>query len=236
VEEALDLIARSPATAHHVSEQLATYFMGDTPPTAVIDRMTATWQRSDGDIAQVLRTMIRAPEFKQSLGTMFKDPVHYAISSVRLMYGDKVIVNAQPIINWLNRMGQGLYARETPDGYPMDSAAWTGPGQMSVRFEIARQIGGGAAGLFKPPAPPAAVAAVGMGEASAMMAGAPSAVAAPPTRPAVPIPPLPKLQTAAYYSTIAPALAGQTKAALTQATSPQQWNALFLSSPEFMHR
>lgn len=69
-----------------------------------------------------------------------------------------------------------------------------------------------------------------------MMAGAPSAVAAPPTRPAVPIPPLPKLQTAAYYSTIAPALAGQTKAALTRATSPQQWNALFLSSPEFMHR
>jgi uncharacterized protein (DUF1800 family) len=236
VEEALDLIARSPATARHVSEQLATYFMGDNPPAAVVDRMTATWQKSDGDIAQVLRTMIRAPEFKQSLGTMFKDPVHYAISSVRLMYGDKVIVNAQPIINWLNRMGQGLYARETPDGYPMDSAAWTGPGQMSVRFEIARQIGGGAAGLFKPPAPPAAVAAVGMGEASAMMAGAPSAVAAPPTRPAVPIPPLPKLQTAAYYSTIAPALAGQTKAALTQATSPQQWNALFLSSPEFMHR
>jgi hypothetical protein len=223
--------------------------MGDTPPAAVIDRMTATWQKSDGDIAQVLRTMIRAPEFKQSLGTMFKDPVHYAISSVRLMYGDKVIVNAQPIINWLNRMGQGLYARETPDGYPLASAAWTGPGQMSVRFEIARQIGGGAAGLFKPPAPPAAVAAVGMGGAPApamagpmasemMASGAPPAapLTAPPARPAVPIPPLPKLQTAAYYSAIAPALAGQTKAALTQASSPQQWNALFLSSPEFMHR
>jgi uncharacterized protein (DUF1800 family) len=239
VEEALDLIARSPATARHVSEQLATYFMGDNPPAAVIDRMTATWQKSDGDIGQVLRTMIRAPEFKQSLGTMFKDPVHYAVSSVRLMYGDKVIVNAQPIINWLNRMGQGLYARETPDGYPMASAAWTGPGQMSVRFEIARQIGGGAAGLFKPPVPPAAVAAVGMGEASAMagpMASGMAPVTAPPAAPVVSIPALPKLQTAAYYSAIAPALAGQTKAALTQATSPQQWNALFLSSPEFMHR
>jgi uncharacterized protein (DUF1800 family) len=247
VEEALDLIARSPATARHVSEQLATYFMGDNPPAAVVDRMTATWQKSDGDIAQVLRTMIRAPEFRQSLGTVFKDPVHYAISSVRLMYGNKVIVNAQPIIGWLNRMGQGLYARETPDGYPMASAAWTGPGQMSVRFEIARQIGGGAAGLFKPPAPPAAVAAVGMGGASAMAgpmasgmawemaSGAPPA-AAPLAPPAIPIPPLPKLQTAAYYSAIAPALAGQTKTALTQATSPQEWNALFLSSPEFMHR
>ncbi|WP_066807065.1 DUF1800 domain-containing protein [Sphingomonas asaccharolytica] len=237
VEEALDLIARSPATACHVSEQLATYFMGDNPPAAVVDRMAATWQKSDGDIAQVLRTMIRAPEFRQSLGTVFKDPVHYAISSVRLMYGDKVIVNAQPIIGWLNRMGQGLYARETPDGYPMTSAAWTGPGQMSVRFEIARQIGGGAAGLFKPPAPPAAVSSVGMGGASAMMASeAPPSAAAAPAPPAVSIPPLPKLQTAAYYSAVAPALAGQTKTALTQASSPQEWNALFLSSPEFMHR
>lgn len=246
VEEALDLIARSPATARHVSEQLATYFMGDNPPAAVIDRMTATWQKSDGDIAQVLRTMIRAPEFRQSLGTVFKDPVHYAISSVRLMYGDKVIVNAQPIIGWLNRMGQGLYARETPDGYPMTSAAWTGPGQMSVRFEIARQIGGGAAGLFKPPAPPAAVAAVGISGAPAMASpmasemmapGMPTAAAPPPPPPpAVPIPALPKLQNAAYYSAIAPALAGQTRTALTQASSPQEWNALFLSSPEFMHR
>jgi uncharacterized protein (DUF1800 family) len=243
VEEALDLIARSPATARHVSEQLATYFMGDNPPAAVIDRMTAAWQKSDGDIAQVLRTMIRAPEFRQSLGTVFKDPVHYAVSSVRLMYGDKVIVNAQPIINWLNRMGQGLYARETPDGYPMASAAWTGPGQMSVRFEIARQIGGGAAGLFKPPAPPAAAASVGMGGAPAMagpmasgMATATAPLTASPAPPAVPIPPLPKLQNAAYYSAIAPALAGQTRTALTQASSPQEWNALFLSSPEFMHR
>ncbi|WP_296612101.1 DUF1800 domain-containing protein [Sphingomonas sp.] len=241
VEEALDLIARSPATAHHVSEQLATYFMGDTPPAAVVDRMTATWQRSDGDIAQVLRTMIRASEFRQSLGTVFKDPVHYAISSVRLMYGDKVIVNAQPIIGWLNRMGEGLYARETPDGYPMTSAAWTGPGQMSVRFEIARQIGGGAAGLFKPPVPPAAVAAVGMGEAPTMMApgmtsATPPAATAPLAQPPVPIPALPRLQTAAYYSAVAPALGGQTRTALTQASSPQEWNALFLSSPEFMHR
>ena len=246
VEEALDLIARSPATAHHVSEQLATYFMGDTPPAAVVDRMTATWQKSDGDIAQVLRTMIRAPEFRQSLGTVFKDPIHYAISSVRLMYGDKVIVNAQPIIGWLNRMGQGLYARETPDGYPMESAAWTGPGQMSVRFEIARQIGGGAAGLFKPPAPPAAAVSVGMAGASApamagsmasaMTASGAPPVAAAPASPAAPVPALPKLQNAAYYGAVAPVLGGQTKTALTQASSPQEWNALFLSSPEFMHR
>lgn len=232
VEEALDLIAKSPATAHHVSEQLATYFMGDNPPAVVVDRMAATWRHSDGDIAAVLRAMIRTPEFKQSLGTAFKDPVHYAVSAVRLMYGDKAIVNTQPIAGWLNRMGEGLYTHETPDGFPMASAAWTGPGQMSVRFEIARQIGGGAPGLFTAPAPPAA--AMGM---PAMAGSMPVAVTAPPASvlQAAPVPPLPKLQNAAYNK-LAAVSGGQTKAALTQAASPQEWNALFLSSPEFMRR
>lgn len=229
VETALDLIARAPQTAQHVSRQLASYFMGDQPPAAMVDRMTAAWRRSDGDIATVLRAMIRAPEFKQSLGTAFKDPMHYTVSAVRLMYGDQAIVNPQPILGWLNRMGEGLYARETPDGFPMESAAWTGPGQMSVRFEIARQIGSGAAALFRPPAPPGP-------SAMAVMAGAalPVAPAAPP--PPFPAPPVPHLQTAAYFTAIAPAVAASTTTALTQASSPQEWNALFLSSPDFMRR
>ncbi|KQS03230.1 hypothetical protein ASG11_02285 [Sphingomonas sp. Leaf357] len=220
VEDALDLIANAPATARHVSRQLATYFMGDDPPAAVIDRMTRTWARSHGTISAVLRTMIQAPKFRRSLGTAFKDPVQYTVSAVRLMYGDRTIVNARPIIGWLNRMGEGLYAHETPDGYPIAAAAWTGPGQMSVRFEIARQIGGGAAALFRPPAP---------------TVSAPVLAEMPPAGSTTP-PPLPRLQAAAYYGAIAPTLGESTRTALTQANSPQEWNALFLSSPEFMRR
>lgn len=206
VGQALDLIARAPATAHHVSLRIATYFMGDTPPPAVVDRMAATFRRSDGDIGQVIRTMTRSPEFGASLGRAFKDPIHYAVSAVRLAYGDRTILNAQPLLNWLNRMGEGLYNHETPDGYPLTSAAWSGPGQMATRFDIARQIGGGAAGLFR----------------------APGAAA---DRPA-----FPQLQNALYYGAIAATLAPATRATLSQAASPQEWNALFLSSPEFMRR
>ena len=207
VARALDLIAASPATAHHVSGQLAAYFMGDDPPAAVVDRMTAVWRRSDGDISKVLQAMFQSPEFSKSLGGAFKDPVHYVVSAVRMAYGDRVILNTQPMINWLNRMGEGLYAHETPDGYPLTSAAWTGPGQMTVRFEIARQIGGGSAGLFKPPAP-------GGSEQPAF----------------------PQLQNALYFGSLADTLKPPTAASLAQATSPQEWNTLFLSSPDFMHR
>lgn len=205
VARALDLIAASPATAHHVSERLATYFMG-TAPAALVDRMAATFQRTHGDMAQVVRTMVRSREFAASLGQAFKDPIHYVISAVRLAYGDRVILNPMPIVGWLNRLGEGLYNHETPDGYALSAAAWTGPGQMATRFDIAGQIGGGSAGLFRP-------------------AGAPADA-----------PAFPQLQNALYYQGLADTLRPQTRAALAQAPSPQDWNALFLSSPDFMRR
>ena len=76
-----------------------------------------------------------------------------SFSAVRLAYDDKVILNTLPIQSWLNRLGEGLFNHETPDGYAMTSASWNGPGQMMLRFEIARQIGSGSSGLFKPEGP-----------------------------------------------------------------------------------
>ena len=73
-------------------------------------------------------------------------------------YGNQVIANPQPLLNWLNRMGEPLYGHETPDGYALTAASWSGPGEMATRFEIAQQIGAGARQLFKPqdgPPPPA---------------------------------------------------------------------------------
>jgi uncharacterized protein (DUF1800 family) len=207
VEEALDILAKQPATARHVSTQLATYFVSDTPPPALVDKMAQTFQRSNGDIAATLETLFRSPEFKASLGTQFKDPAHYAISAVRLAYDDRVILNTQPIQNWMNRLAEPLYNHETPDGYPMSSAAWDGPGQMAARFEVARQIGSGPAGLFKPDAPGA-----------------------------TDHPGFPQLQNALYYDALSKTLAPPTQASLQQAVSAQDWNTLFLSSPDFMHR
>ena len=207
VEKALDLIAASPATAHHVSSEIATYFVGDAPPPALVDRMAMTFQHSHGDIAAVLRTLFRAPEFRASLGRTFKDPVHYAVSAVRLAYDGRTILNTDPLQNWLRQMGEGLFEHETPDGYAMESAAWSGPGQMETRFEIARTIGGGAAGLFRPR------------DGSA------------PEQPA-----FPQIQNALFYQSLQQQLSPSTAKVLAQAISPQQWNALYLSSPEFMLR
>ncbi len=210
VDEAIDRLSRHPATARFISAKLAAYFVGDKPPPALVERMAATFRRSDGDIAAVLATLFHSPEFAQSLGHEFKDPVHYVLSSVRLAYDGKPIQpisNALPIVNWLRRMGEPLYGRQTPDGYPLDAAAWNSPGQMTTRFEIARVIGSGNAGLFR---------------AEGAHAD---------ERPA-----FPQLANALYYRAIQPSLGAATRHALDQATSPQEWNVFLLASPEWMVR
>jgi len=207
VEQALDILARDPATAHHISLQLATYFMGDDPPAPLVARMSDAFRRSDGDIAQVLGVLFHSLEFDASLGRKFKDPAHYVVSGVRLAYDDRVILNTGPIQGWLNRLAEGLYNHETPDGYSMVAAAWDGPGQLATRFEIARQIGSGSAGLFRPDVKGAA------------------------DQPA-----FPQIQNALYFGGLSQTLGAPTRLALSQAASPQDWNTLFLSSPEFMRR
>ena len=193
----VDILARQPATARHIALELATFFVADTPPPALVERMAQTFLHSDGDIAAVLLTLFHAPEFAAA-GGKFKDPVRYVFSAVRLAYGDRPVVNTVPVQNWLNRMAEGLYNHATPDGYSLRSEAWNGPGQLAVRFEIARQIGAGPAGLFA-------------GQAA-----------------------FPQLQNALYFADLRRTLSPATLAALDQATSPQDWNFLFLSSPEFM--
>jgi uncharacterized protein (DUF1800 family) len=211
VEEALDIIARNPATAQHISRELAVYFVSDDPPPALLRAMASTFERTDGDIAAVLETMFRSPQFAASLGAKFKDPAHYAISAVRLAWGDRVIQDSSPILNWLNRMGEGPFNHETPDGYAMVAAAWNGPGQMETRFEMARQLGAGPAGFFKPATPPT-------------------------SGPAEPQPGAPDIQRAAQAAGVLSRAPETTRAVLAQAPSPKDWNALFLSSPQFMRR
>jgi len=130
--------------------------------------------------------------------------MRFVFSALRMAYDGRVIRNTGPVLGWLNRLGEGLFNRTTPDGYPIDRASWSGPGQLAVRFEIARQIGGGSGGLFKPPG----------GEQ--------------PDEPAFPL-----LANGLFFSTLEPALGPATRTVLAQAISPQDWNTLYLASPEF---
>ncbi len=211
LDEVLDRLAAHPSTAAFVSHKLARHLLADEPSPALVAAMVAAWRRHDGRIAEVLGVLLRAPEFSAptaAADAKFKDPLHFVVSAVRAAYGERVVLNTQPMQGWLNRMGQGLYNRQTPDGYPDTAAAWTGSGQIAVRLEIARTIASGPAGLFK-------------GEDPALQ----------PEQPA-----FPQLARPVYWQVLRPLLAPATRQALDSATTPQDWATLYLSSPEFAYR
>jgi uncharacterized protein (DUF1800 family) len=217
INEVLDRLARHPSTARFVSRKIAAYFVADQPPPALVERMAQRFLQSDGRIADVLRLMFEAPEFEASLATgqgKFKDPTRYIVSAVRLAYDREPIVNPQPLVSALYRMGQAPYNRQTPDGYPQDEAAWASPGQMAVRFEVARQLGAGHAALFRPDG--AAPDPVAQKEAQARA--------------------LPQLNRPLIQQSWQAALSPATRSALARATTAQEWNAYFLAAPEFMVR
>ena len=140
LDEALDRLARHPSTARFVSRKLAVFFVADEPSPALVERMSAEWRRTDGDIAAVLRVTFASPEFRDSLGKKFKDPVHYVYSATRIAYDGRPMPEPGRVLLWLGRLGEPLYLRQTPDGYPLAQADWSSAGQMAARFEVARAI------------------------------------------------------------------------------------------------
>lgn len=208
VEQALDLICRSPATAHFISLKLARFYVSDDPPPELVDGMAQRFTDSDGDIAEVLSYLFRSHAFRQSLKTpLLKDPEHYIISGMRLAYDDRAILNPKPVVNWIGQLGEPVYAHVTPDGYPMARSFWNGPGQIEQRFEIARAIGYGYNGLFKP-----------------------DGVALPIETT------MPALKDVVARTGLDATLAAPTASALAQAKTPGEWNTLLLASPDFMGR
>jgi uncharacterized protein (DUF1800 family) len=205
VDEAVSLIVREPACARFISLQIATYFVADIPPRALVERMAHTFSRTDGDIAAVLREMFLSPEFNAALGGKFKDPMRFVISAVRFAYDGRTITNTRPLVNWLNGLGETPFSRTTPDGFPLTEPSWASSGQMSRRFEIARAIGSGNAALFDAEDSGGAGAAAGF----------------------------PQLSNRLYFEAAEPFLAAHTRDALAHASSQQEWNTFLLASPDF---
>lgn len=213
IRDAVDFLCEQPATARFITRKLATYFISDEPSAALVTRMANTFQKTHGDIAAVLRVMfldkdvIAAFDAPVSRADKFKDPMQFVVSSLRLAYDGKPLINVRPIVGWLQQLGEPLYGHVTPDGYPLTEPAWTSSGQLVKRFEIARAIGSGNAGLFNlddnTPGP-----AIGF----------------------------PMLNSHFYYETIEPTLGTRTRDALGRTASQQEWNTVLLSSPDWMMR
>ncbi|MBV9152115.1 MAG: DUF1800 domain-containing protein [Alphaproteobacteria bacterium] len=140
-EAALDFLAKSPATAHHIALELAQYFVADQPPSALVERVAARFQETDGDIKAVLKTLFASREFRDSTGAKYKSPYRFVISAARA--AGLTVDNPKPLLAAMARLGQPLYGCATPDGYRDTEAAWLSPDASLLRINFAKALAGG---------------------------------------------------------------------------------------------
>lgn len=142
-EAALLMLASHPATAHHISFQLAQYFVADEPDDALVKAMAETFRGTGGDLRAVVRTMADHSEFMspKNFGTKFKTPYRYVVSVARASNLRPSAV--QPLSAVLADLGQPTYGCITPDGYACTQSAWLDPNGLLRRVSFAMRFGAG---------------------------------------------------------------------------------------------
>lgn len=132
----LDILAHQPATAKFLATKLVRYFVSDTPPPALVDRVAATFLKSNGDIRETLRSIFFSPEFNSpdAYRAKVKRPFELAISAIRTLGGE---TNGGPGLHqWIARMGEPLYGFQTPNGYSDAAESWVNTGGLLERLNF----------------------------------------------------------------------------------------------------
>jgi uncharacterized protein (DUF1800 family) len=142
-EEVLDILARAPATARFIATKLARHFVSDDPPAALIDRCANTFSTSDGDIGETMRCIATAPEFfsRAAFRTKVKTPFELVASAMRALHAaaDTTPRTAQLVA----QLGQPVFGRQTPDGWPDRGDAWMNGGAILNRINFGQRLAAG---------------------------------------------------------------------------------------------
>jgi uncharacterized protein (DUF1800 family) len=144
----IDILVRHEATARFVSTKLARRFVSDDPPPALVERATAAFRRSDGDIKTVLATIFSAPEFwsAEAYRAKIKSPLEVVASAVRALDGrlaapggggDPAGRGGLTLAREVGRLGEPLYEAQPPTGYPDRTEARVNAGALLGRMNFA---------------------------------------------------------------------------------------------------
>jgi uncharacterized protein (DUF1800 family) len=141
--EVLHLLAHNPKTAHFISQKLAMRFVSDDPPGALVDRMTKTFLKKDGDIREVMRTMFKSPEFwsPETYRAKVKTPLEFVVSAVRASGAE--VEGARALVGTLNNMGMMPYGMMPPTGYSMKADVWVNSSALLARMNFALGLAAG---------------------------------------------------------------------------------------------
>ena len=139
-------LAEHPSTARFIATKLARHFIADQPPPAAVERLTAAYLRSHGQLAEVYRELIRSPQAWAAQAVKLKSPEEFVVSTVRLLApsaklddgaGKGLLSNAAGAVSSL---GQRPHTPPSPAGWPDTAEDWLGPEAVWQRMEWATRV------------------------------------------------------------------------------------------------
>jgi uncharacterized protein (DUF1800 family) len=136
-DQVLDLLAKHPSTARFIATKLARRFVADEPPSALVERAAKRFEDTDGDIREVVRTIVTSPEFfaPEAYRAKVKSPFEFVVSAVRTT--GTATINAQPLVQTVRNLGMPLYGCQPPTGYADRADAWVNTGALLNRMNFA---------------------------------------------------------------------------------------------------
>jgi uncharacterized protein (DUF1800 family) len=142
-EEVLDIVSRHPSTARFITTKLVRHFVSDSAPSALVNRCASVFSRTAGDIRETMRCIVTSPEFfsRSAYRAKVKTPFEVVASALRAM-------NAQPdttprTAQIVARLGQPIFGRQTPDGWPDRGDAWMNTGAILNRINFGLALAAG---------------------------------------------------------------------------------------------
>jgi uncharacterized protein (DUF1800 family) len=136
-QQVIDILSHHPSTARFIATKLVRRFVSDEPPQSLVDKVAATYAKTDGDIREMLRTILYSDEFNSpaAYGKKMKSPFEYAVSAIRALGGETG--GNQQIAKAIRDMGQPLYQYQPPTGFPDRADHWMSDGALVARLNFA---------------------------------------------------------------------------------------------------
>ena len=139
LREVLHNLAQHPSTARFIAFKLARHFVADDPPRALVDRLAARYQATQGDLPSVYRELVAAPEVWTAAPTKLKSPEEFVVSTARVLaLGEQAF--ARQSDGGINSLGQRVQAAPSPAGWPDRAEEWLGPDAVWKRVEWATRV------------------------------------------------------------------------------------------------
>jgi uncharacterized protein (DUF1800 family) len=136
-------LARHPATAQHIAEQLASHFVADIPPPSLVGKLAKTFRDNDGSLKEVARTLVTADETWVPQRQKLKPPAEWIAGVIRLS-GTQAIIPIGRIMYAQATLGAPLWRPPAPNGWPDTEAAWIDgiPHRVDIASEFASRAQG----------------------------------------------------------------------------------------------